>query len=120
MSILNAMGEFEPHDDEADAEARRAKVYASLRAIDAKSAKGRREDARKSCEMCGGRLPPGRSRYCSPECTRSAWRERKLMGHGYADCAECGKVYEKHSSSHKYCSEKCRKAARERRKKERE
>lgn len=117
-TVFNRFGEFE---DDFDA-------YAplKLRHVDVPRSEGRYEKTCPQC-LCRFRVDAPNRIYCSSTCADAASKERKasernrknryecLRKKRTRNCDICGKEYTAHSSTSKYCSDGCRKAAEKKR-----
>lgn len=138
MSLyMNELGEFVDRDSDAEAEKRRRRVYANLRAVDTS---GLRAEAREAvceaveerrmkrtyrgavgdvidCPVCGVRFTRMRrdQRCCSEKCSQVlCQRERRHREPVEATCPMCGEKFEKRHGNRKYCSILCKNRAYER------
>ena len=66
--------------------------------------------AESRCVVCGGALPHGSYKFCSPTCSRSYWikksNEKKHPIHKKF-CENCGHEFETTKTNKKFCSPKC-------------
>lgn len=63
------------------------------------------------CSICRKSLPTGRRRYCSDACAEEGRRKRQRKPARYRDCKWCETSFRQTRKGHRFCSDRCRKAA---------
>ena len=64
----------------------------------------------KSCSICNSAISPPATRYCSPECARTAHNKRRRAKRNRRKCKRCRAWFKPTRRGHVLCSAACRQA----------